>query len=160
MPAEGNALCLMHYLRARHQPFPRETLKNLNAFHRVYGPKKILSGIVYDWVRHSPEDREALRALAQAQKADGQLESAMATLRLLLIDEPPNPLYLMIAADVELAFYQLQRSYLNHASNEPTLTLIARPLQLDQNPQNAFTSQLLRELPKRKLSLIALLAKD
>ena len=71
MPAEGNALCLMHYLRARQQPFSRETPKNLNAFHRIYGPNELLSGIVYDWVRHSPGDREALRALTQARKADG-----------------------------------------------------------------------------------------
>jgi predicted Zn-dependent protease len=129
----------MHYLRERQELLSREELKNFIDFHRTYGSKKLLKGAVHDWVRRFPEDREALWALAQAQTADGQLESAMAALRLLLTEEPDNSHYLMMAADVELALYQLQRSYLNHISNERILTLLARLLQVEaDNPARVY----------------------
>ena len=131
MPVEGDALYLMHYLRERQEPLSREELKNLIAFHRTYGSRKILNGVVHDWVRRFPEDREALWALTQAQKADGQLESAMTTLRPLLRDEPNNPHYLLMAADLEWALYQLQRSYLSQASNKRALALLERLLEVE-----------------------------
>jgi tetratricopeptide (TPR) repeat protein len=138
-PSEGNALYLMHYLRERQQPLSREELKNVTAFHRTYGSRKILNGAVHDWVQRFPEDREALWALAQAQKADGQLESAMATLKLLLNDEPNHPQYLMLAADLELSLYQLQRSYLTPASSKPTLALLLRLLEVEVgNPAQVY----------------------
>ena len=69
--------------------------------------------------------------LAQAQKADGQLESAITTLTPLLNDEPNNPDYLMMAADLELSLYLSQRSYLNHARNERTLAPLERLLEVE-----------------------------
>jgi len=130
-PVESNALYLVHYLKERQEPLSREELKNLTTFHRAYGSRKIVKAAVHDWVHRFPEDREALWVLAQAQKADGQLESAMTTLGPLLHDEPNNPHYLGMAADLELLLYQLQRSYLNHASNERTLALLERLLEVE-----------------------------
>jgi spermidine synthase len=131
MPVEGNALYLMRYLREREEPLSREELKNFTAFHRTYGARKILKGAVNEWVRRFPEDREALWALVQAQKADGQLESAVTTLTPLLNDEPNNPDYLVMAADLELSLYLSQRSYLNHVSNKRTLALLERLLEVE-----------------------------
>jgi tetratricopeptide (TPR) repeat protein len=131
LPVGGNTLHLMHYLREQQEPLSREEMKNLIAFHRTYGSRKILNGVVHDWVRRFPEDREALWALTQAQKADGQLESAMTTLRPLLRDEPNHPPYLLMAADLELALYQLQRSYMNHAGNKRILALLERLLEVE-----------------------------
>jgi tetratricopeptide (TPR) repeat protein len=91
--------------------------------------------LVHDWVHRFPEDREALWALAQAQKAEGQLESSMTTLMSLLNDEPNNPHYLVMVADLELSLYQSQRSYLNHASNKRTLVLLERLLEVEVDNQ-------------------------
>jgi spermidine synthase len=131
MPVEGNALYLMSYLSGRKEPLSREELKNFTTFHRIYGPAKILKGAAQEWVRRFPEDREALWALAKAQKADGQLESAITTLTPLLNDEPNNPEYLAMAADLELSLYLSKRSYLNDVSNKRTLALLERLLQVD-----------------------------
>jgi tetratricopeptide (TPR) repeat protein len=57
----------------------------------------------------------------------------MATLMPLLKDEPDNPDYLGMAADVELSLYVSQRSYLNHVSNERTLAFLERLLAVDVN---------------------------
>jgi len=131
MPVEGSALYLMSYLSQRKEPLSREELKNFTAFHRAYGTAKILKGAVNEWVRRFPDDREALWALVQAQKADGQLESASTTLAPLLNEEPTNFDYLAMAADLEFALYQSQRSYLNHVSNKRTLALLERLLEVE-----------------------------
>jgi spermidine synthase/tetratricopeptide (TPR) repeat protein len=131
VPAEGSALYLLHYLRERQAPLSREELKNFTAFHRTYGSRKMLKVAVDDWVHRFPEDREALWALAQVQKADGQLESAVTTLRPLLNDEPNNPHYLEMAADLEMSLYQSKLSYLNHASNKRSLALLERLLEVE-----------------------------
>jgi tetratricopeptide (TPR) repeat protein len=130
MPVERNALYLMSYLSERQEPLSREELKNFTSFHRIHGTAKILKGAVNEWVRRFPEDREALWALVQAQNSDGQLESAIATLTPLLSDEPDNPDYLTMAADLEFSLYQSQRSYLNHVSNKRTLALLERLLKV------------------------------
>jgi predicted Zn-dependent protease len=131
LPAGAGALYLTRYLRERQAPLSREELKNLIAYHRAYGSKKLAAAVVTDWVRRFPEDKDALWALAQTQTADGQLEPAMHTLRQLLREEPDNPHYLLMAADVELAYYQSQRSYLNGVSNQQTLALLQRLLALE-----------------------------
>jgi predicted membrane-bound spermidine synthase/tetratricopeptide (TPR) repeat protein len=131
LPAGAGALYLTRYLRERQAPLSREELKNLIAYHRAYGSKKLAAAVVTDWVRRFPEDKDALWALAQTQKADGQLEPAMHTLRQLLREAPDNPHYLLMAADVELAYYQSQRSYLNGVSNQQTLALLQRLLALE-----------------------------
>jgi tetratricopeptide (TPR) repeat protein len=131
MPLQSNSLYLMHYLRKRNEPLSREELKNFTAFHHTYGAKKLLKGAVNEWVTRFPEDREALWQLVQVQQADGQLESAIATLTPLLNDEPDNPTYLMTAADLELSLYLAQRSYLNRVSNKTTLALLERLLEVD-----------------------------
>jgi spermidine synthase len=133
MPAQGKALYLMSYLNERQEPLSREELKDFTTFHRAYGANKVLKGAVNEWIRRFPKDREAVWALAQTQKAEGQLESAMATLMPLLKDEPDNPDYLAMAADVELSLYVSQRSYLNHVSNERTLAFLERLLAVDVN---------------------------
>jgi spermidine synthase/tetratricopeptide (TPR) repeat protein len=130
-PVEGNALYLMRYLSERQEPLSREELKNFADFHRAYGSRKLLKAAVHNWLQQFPEDQEAAWALAQAQTDDGQLESAMTTLAPLLHHEPNNPHYLVMAADLELALYQSQRSYLNHASNKRTLALFERLLEMD-----------------------------
>jgi spermidine synthase len=130
MPAEIGGLYLMTYLKERREPLSREELKNLTAFHRAHGAGKIVKGAVNEWVRRFPEDREAFWALAQTQKADGQVESAMVTLSPLLNDEPNNPDYLAMAADLEWSAYLSQRSYLNHVSNKHTLALLERLLEV------------------------------
>jgi tetratricopeptide (TPR) repeat protein len=131
MPVEGNALYLMTYLKERQEPLSPEELNNLTAFHRGYGVTNLLKGAVNEWVRRFPEDRQALWALVQAQKAAGQLESALTMLRPLLHEAPNNPDYLATAADLELSLYLSQRSYLNHVSNQPTLTLLERLLEVE-----------------------------
>jgi tetratricopeptide (TPR) repeat protein len=131
MPVKGNALYLMSYLSERQEALSREELKNFTSFHRIHGTAKILKGAVNEWVRRFPEDREALWALVQAQNSDGQLESAITTLTPLLSDEPDNPDYLAMAADLEFSLYQSQRSYLNHVSNKRTLALLERLLKVD-----------------------------
>jgi tetratricopeptide (TPR) repeat protein len=131
MPVEANSLYLMSYLRERKDALSREELKNFTAFHRTNGTKKILKGAVNEWVIRFPEDREALWQLVQVQQADGQMESALTTLTPLLNDEPGNPAYLMMAADLELSSYLTQRSYLNHTSNKRTLALLERLLEVD-----------------------------
>jgi spermidine synthase len=128
MPMQGKALYLMSYLNERQESLSRAELKDFTTFHRAYGANKILKAAVTEWIRRFPEDREALWALAQTQKAEGQLESAMATLMPLLQDEPDNPDYLGMAADLELSLYVSQRSYLNHVSNERTLAFLERLL--------------------------------
>jgi lipopolysaccharide biosynthesis regulator YciM len=40
-----------------------------------------------------------------------------------------------MAADLELALYLSQRSYLNHASNQRTLALLARLLEVETEPK-------------------------
>jgi Tetratricopeptide repeat len=128
LPVEGNGLYLMSYLKERQQPLSPEELNNLTAYHRGYGASNLLMGAVNEWVRRFPEDRQALWALVQAQKAGGQLDSAMTALTPLLQESPNNPEYLAMAADIELSLYLSQRSYLNHASNQRTLALLARLL--------------------------------
>jgi predicted Zn-dependent protease len=73
----------------------------------------------------------ALWQLVQVQQADGQIESALTTLTPLLNNEPSNPAYLMMAADLELSLYLTQRSYLNHVNNKRTLALLERLLEID-----------------------------
>jgi tetratricopeptide (TPR) repeat protein len=131
MPAEGSALYLMSYLRQRNALLSREELKNFTAFHRAHGTAKILKAAVNEWVRRFPDDREALWALVQTQKVDGQLESAITTLTPLLNDEPNNREYLAMAADLEFALYQSRRSYLNHVSSKRTLALLERLLEVE-----------------------------
>jgi len=133
MPAQGKALYLMSYLNERQEPLSLEELKDFTTFRRAYGANKVLKGAVNEWIRRFPKDREAAWALAQTQKADGQFESTMATLMPLLTDEPDNPDYLGMAADVELSLYVSQRSYLNHVSNERTLAFLERLLAADVN---------------------------
>jgi spermidine synthase len=131
MPVEGSALYLMSYLSQRNELLSREELKNFTVFHRAHGTAKILKGAVNEWVRRFPDDREALWTLVQAQKADGQLESAITTLTPLLNDELNNRDYLAMAADLEFALYQSQRSYLNHVNNKRTLALLERLLEVE-----------------------------
>jgi spermidine synthase len=131
MPVEGSTLYLMRYLKDRNEALSREELNNFTAFHRGYGASSLLKGAVNEWVRRFPDDREAVWALAQAQKAAGQLESAMATLAPLLNAEPNNPDYLAMAADLEWSSYLSQRSYLNHVSNQRTLALLERLLEVE-----------------------------
>jgi hypothetical protein len=57
----------------------------------------------------------------------------MATLVPLLKDEPDNPDYLGMAADMELSLYVSHRSYLNHVSNERILAFMERLLAVDVN---------------------------
>ncbi|HEX2275685.1 MAG TPA: tetratricopeptide repeat protein [Candidatus Tectomicrobia bacterium] len=118
----------MSYLRERKDALSREELKNFTAFHRTNGSKKILKGAVNEWVIRFPEDQEALWQLVQVQQADGQMESALTTLTPLLNNEPSNPAYLMMAADLELSLYLTQRSYLNHVNNKRTLAILERLL--------------------------------
>lgn len=80
LPVEGSTLYLMSYLKERQEPLSQEELNNLTAFHRSYGATNLLKGAVNEWVRRFPQDRQALWALAQTQKAAGQLDSAKATL--------------------------------------------------------------------------------
>jgi spermidine synthase len=131
MPVEGNALYLMRYLKERQKALSPEELNNLTAFHRGYGVTNLLKGAINEWVRRFPEDRQAVWALVQAQKAGGQLESAMTTLTPLLQEAPNNPDYLATAADLELSLYLSQRSYLNHVSNQRTLGLLERLLKVE-----------------------------
>jgi hypothetical protein len=131
MPVEGNKLYLIRYVKEQQEPLSPEELNNLTVFHRGYGVTNLLKGAVNEWVRRFPEDRQALWALVQAQKAAGQLESAMTTLTPLLHEAPNNPDYLATAADLELSLYLSQRSYLNHVSNQRTLALLARLLEVE-----------------------------
>jgi predicted membrane-bound spermidine synthase/tetratricopeptide (TPR) repeat protein len=134
-PVEGNGLYLVRYLKERHEELSPEELNNLTAYHRSYGATNLLKGAVNEWVRRFPEDRQALWAQVQAQKAAGQLDSAMTTLTPLLQEAPNNPEYLAMAADIELALYLSQRSYLNHASSQRTLVLLARLLEVETEPK-------------------------
>jgi spermidine synthase len=131
MPVEGNGLYLMRYLKERQALLSAEELNDLTGFHRGYGATNLLKGAVNEWVRRFPEDRQALWALVQAQKAAGQLDSAMTTLTPLLQEAPNNPDYLSMAADLELSLYLSQRSYLNHVRNQRTLALLARLLEVE-----------------------------
>jgi tetratricopeptide (TPR) repeat protein len=118
-------------VRAFWRRYCPEELNNLTAFHRGYGATNLLKGAVNEWVRRFPEDRQALWALVQAQKASGQFESALTALTPLLHESPNNSDYLAMAADLELSLYLSQRSYLNHASNQPTLALLERLLEVE-----------------------------
>jgi tetratricopeptide (TPR) repeat protein len=129
--SRGTALYLMNYLSERQEPLSREELKNFASFHRTHGTAKILKGVINEWVRRFPEDREALWVLVQAQNTDGQLESALTTLTPILNHEPDNTDYLAMAADLEFSLYQSQRSYLNPVSNKRTLALLECLLKVD-----------------------------
>jgi lipopolysaccharide biosynthesis regulator YciM len=59
----------------------------------------------------------------------------MTTLTPLLQEAPNNPDYLAMAADLELALFLSQRSYLNHVSNQRTLALLARLLEVESEPK-------------------------
>jgi hypothetical protein len=65
--------------------------------------QKVLKEAVHEGLLRFPEAREASWQLVRGQEADGQLESAIATLTPLLIDEPDNPTYLMMSADLEFS---------------------------------------------------------
>ena len=104
MPVEGNGLYLVRSLKERQALLSAEELNDLTGFHRGYGATNLLKGAVNEWLRRFPEDRQALWALVQAQKAAGQLDSAMTTLTPLLQEAPNNPDYLSMAADLELSY--------------------------------------------------------
>jgi tetratricopeptide (TPR) repeat protein len=128
IPVEGSALYLMQYLKQRQEPLSSEELHHSITIHRGYGATNLLRGAVNEWVRRFPEDRQALWALVEAQKAARQPELALETLKPLLDEDPNNPDYLEVAADLELSVYLSQRSYLNHVSNNRTLAYLERLL--------------------------------
>jgi len=81
-------------------------------------------------VRRYPQDPEALWALVRAEKAEEKIESAIATLEPLINEEPNNLDYLEAAAELEIARYLKNRSYLNHFSPEKALAYLQRLLEL------------------------------
>ncbi|MBI3327060.1 MAG: fused MFS/spermidine synthase [Nitrospinae bacterium] len=130
LSANGSSLYLTSYLERGNRPLSRHAFKDLVEFHRQYRGTSVFRAILNEWVRRYPQDPEALWALVRAEKAEGKSESALSKLELLISEEPHNLDYLEAAAELEIARYLQNRSYLNHISHAKALDYLHRLVEL------------------------------
>lgn len=129
MPAHRSALYLTKYLQGRDQPLSSDELKDLVRYHHAYGGKRASRVFLSEWTRRYPRDPEALWALVRAEQAEGKIDSALSNVELLLREDPTKREYLETAADLEIARYLGNRSYLNEFGPQKGLAYLHRLLE-------------------------------
>jgi predicted membrane-bound spermidine synthase/tetratricopeptide (TPR) repeat protein len=128
-PRKEGAVLLPRYLKSRGRPLSASELKDMAQFH-TNNESNIAKGIIVEWARRFPADREALWALARTERAEDKLESARVTMTKLLEIAPGQPEYIEAAADIELQLYWEDQTYLTSVRPEKALAYYMRLLEL------------------------------
>lgn len=135
IPAHRSALYLAKYLQGRDQPLSHDELKDLVSYHHSFGGKRASRLFLSEWTRRYPQDPEALWALVRAEQAEGKIDSALSNVEVLLREDPTQREYLETAADLEVARYLANRSYLNELSPQKGLAYLHRLLDSSSESQ-------------------------